>query len=743
MYVAGHTTPWVGGHLSNCSSVVLSHDVTPYLNKRNYIYVDYSLVLMQQTLICAVFTGIFILSSYGYLVVQQKTIRDSKKHHTFELMNSVEDDDVPQFVVTSSEFGSSLMSLLNLAEELGARSANSKFRKSTDRLRNLFAKTFIQRYSLAKDQIKPIADALSSIDRLGAYDSDMESLSFSILKQIEDVEGIASSIVFYNEPLPKLEELSFPFKYPHNAFDSIPSTLSKTDFDGGYNISIPDIQASLSAFERNFNVIKDGIVSSSKLYDNEKLLSEMNKLKTGLRLENLIWRKEAAKAMMSTATTGISSLTNQAADSLFSLSSQAKDGISALGSQARDTLNRDVLSSLSNEAARNATNFASRFWRQARRAVRRSASYFYPEPMPSTLPLPPLPLDIWGEQRRRVVRHMSEATYSRWRDSISLLERPVGSRVRGLEGKKEAAKEPARTDSYPLLLHSCLLMSMATYNLRLSLTNTPSAAAAVAVAEIPWSDLSINLNLGARGLLGNSTQRSMAAGYVEQKTAGVLAAVFNRIAPTVLRGVIASVGKGSGTSPNSPNVNTNANASSATSLSELSNYRAKVMTLTALGLGYDEDLLSDEDTFRESAIVNTGGGALTSTVPPPATRGASKVSNATRGATSSTTPPSNRNVITSWTRTSAGVRVCTMSSSKACAIFTYDGDNDLASVSFRGTKDPVDVITDITFLSSELTPMVPLAQSAVGISSKPTGTYRCTSLLRLILNCLFFVVFVP
>jgi len=264
--------------------------------------------------------------SVGFLPLQNKQSLFPKKFHGFESLNSEVDDDVPQFVVTSSEFGASLMSLLNLAEELGARSANSKFRKSTDRLRKLFAKTFIERYSLAKDQIKPIAEALSSIDRLGAYDSDMESLSDSILKEIEDVEGFASSIVFYNEPLPKLEELSFPFKYPHSTFDSIPSTLVKSDFDGmGYNISIPDIQAGLSAFERNFNVLKDGIVSNKLIYDNEKLISEMNKLKTGLRLENLIWRKESGKVMMSTAT-GISTLSSQAADNLISLGSQAKDG---------------------------------------------------------------------------------------------------------------------------------------------------------------------------------------------------------------------------------------------------------------------------------------------------------------------------------------------------------------------------------------------------------------------------------
>lgn len=48
------------------------------------------------------------------------------------------------------------------------------------------------------------------------------------------------------------------------------------------------------------------------------------------------------------------------------------------------------------------------------------------------------------------------------------------------------------------------------------------------------------------------------------------------------------------------------------------------------------------------------------------------------------------------------LQVHTIQSDKACAIITYDKRLKLITIAFRGTKDPIDVITDISFIAKTL-----------------------------------------
>ena len=59
------------------------------------------------------------------------------------------------------ELGSSLITLLNLAQEIGS-SNNLRFRQAADKLRDQFARSFALRYDLEKSQF--LSAALSSID---------------------------------------------------------------------------------------------------------------------------------------------------------------------------------------------------------------------------------------------------------------------------------------------------------------------------------------------------------------------------------------------------------------------------------------------------------------------------------------------------------------------------------------------------------------------------------------------------
>lgn len=38
-----------------------------------------------------------------------------------------------------------------------------------------------------------------------------------VLSQLKGIERKASSIIFFNEPLPNLEEFHFPFSFPYDA----------------------------------------------------------------------------------------------------------------------------------------------------------------------------------------------------------------------------------------------------------------------------------------------------------------------------------------------------------------------------------------------------------------------------------------------------------------------------------------------------------------------------------------------
>jgi hypothetical protein len=54
---------------------------------------------------------------------------------------------------------------------------------------------------------------------------------------------------------------------------------------------------------------------------------------------------------------------------------------------------------------------------------------------------------------------------------------------------------------------------------------------------------------------------------------------------------------------------------------------------------------------------------------------------------------------------SSGVKITSLRSSKACALLVVNNQTNTAYLSFRGTKDPIDVITDLNVLSGEFKPL--------------------------------------
>lgn len=127
------------------------------------------------------------------------------------------------------EIGSSLITLLSLAQEISS-SNNLRFRQAADRLRNQFARSFAVRYNL--DRVQFLSSALASVDGDDKLSDEQIALRDEVLMQLRTIERRASSIIFFNEPLPNLDEYNYPFTFPYDALEPLRLPESKEDSAG-------------------------------------------------------------------------------------------------------------------------------------------------------------------------------------------------------------------------------------------------------------------------------------------------------------------------------------------------------------------------------------------------------------------------------------------------------------------------------------------------------------------------------
>jgi hypothetical protein len=140
-----------------------------------------------------------------------------------------------------TEIGSSLITLLNLAQEISS-SNNMRFRQAADRLRNQFARSFALRYDLDKAQ-QFLSASLASIDGDEKLTKEQAALRDTVLLQLRAVERSASSIVFFNEPLPNLDEYKYPFSFPYDALGSLPVTDEEARLNIGEDPAIEKVHS--------------------------------------------------------------------------------------------------------------------------------------------------------------------------------------------------------------------------------------------------------------------------------------------------------------------------------------------------------------------------------------------------------------------------------------------------------------------------------------------------------------------
>jgi len=124
---------------------------------------------------------------------------------------------------TGSDIGSSLITLLNLSQEVGT-SSNIKFRQSADRFRDQFTKIFSARYDVAKEYLNNILTPLSIIDSPDTLTNEAIALRSTIMKQLKGIEKPANVVIFYNEPIENLNEMKTSTYFPYEFF--APVTLN-------------------------------------------------------------------------------------------------------------------------------------------------------------------------------------------------------------------------------------------------------------------------------------------------------------------------------------------------------------------------------------------------------------------------------------------------------------------------------------------------------------------------------------
>ena len=464
---------------------------------------------------------------------------------------------------------SSLITLLNLAQEISS-SSNIRFSKAADKLRNQFARSFSVRYDIEKSQFLSVA--LSSIDGDDKMTEEQKVLRDVVLSQLRSIERRASSIIFFNEPLPNLDEFKYPFDYPYEAFqpchlaagDGIGRDGATGTGRGGDSTDLSTTGDKEKAVQKRNAQYVQSLLDRFKGPDDSKIRmteKDLRKLKLGLQVEARKWRNEAARLV----TTSV-----------------------AAGEKVRKTANELLVEPvvreiLQRESELSADGVSPRDDNSARRS----------------------PVD--DVEKNRVIKHFRKATGGRWRASLELIESAHSSPTSGMltyDGiatKSTASSDPNPTPNYALLLHSCLVLSLSTYNLKLS-----------GEFGADWLDFQF-------GFDGEATIEK-----VREAVANAADALIAAAATSTTGGESAAVAL------RTPSV-----------LEEIDIQRAQTLVYTALGSsGYPRDALS----------------------------------------------------------------LRTVHSDKACAILLHDRVRNTVIVAFRGTKDPIDILTDIVFFSAPFAP---------------------------------------
>jgi hypothetical protein len=453
----------------------------------------------------------------------------------------------------------SLLSMANMIQEISS-SKSARFRQSADKMQESFAKLFASRYNLAKDRLLQAVNVSARLDIIPSS-SDGSFYLDKIVFQLQSVEKAPSSILFYNEPLANLDYMKFPFFFPVDtiAYSSkdivaLPAPIIEPQ-DSSKNLS-----KNLSLREKGQMLSMQSILNRLQSSTDSRRRSEeaefFSRFKLGLRLESLKWR-----------------LGNKMFSYLF-----------------RDT--EHMIEDLDDDPDRKANRTANPLQYEP------NIDYKYEN------------FTVDNLSHREANPTTMKIIGNKWRSALTALESitPV---------KPFSAKNAPPSDrdvNYPLLLHSALVMSLATYNLRLSSILTDYRPA-------------IAQKLGQ--IVDDIFQMRESVDNINFSFINSVIDVYNR--------------EREGWDTNFSN-----------------EIKRAITTLLADASLKDQRKIESDMTRSVLLSRNALGSA-------------------------------------SYTNQQDLLIVHTIQADKACAILSYDKRSHLITIAFRGTKDPLDIITDITF----------------------------------------------
>lgn len=139
----------------------------------------------------------------------------------------------PSSSSSSNGDSSNLITLLNFAQEVGASSSSEKLRASADRLRQQFVKSFATRYDLSTGPLAggttvasgSLPTLLANINDDSLLSEEAKAIRDVILMQLNEVGGEAAAkpenIIFYNEKLKHLREYRYALPFPRDALQPV------------------------------------------------------------------------------------------------------------------------------------------------------------------------------------------------------------------------------------------------------------------------------------------------------------------------------------------------------------------------------------------------------------------------------------------------------------------------------------------------------------------------------------------
>jgi len=235
---------------------------------------------------------------------------------------------------SSSDSGEevSLISVLTIFEQMRSQyelknsRISSELEKSANKFLDQFLKGFEERYSLAKESVANIAISLNDDSEVGLSE-EAKLVKSLVLEQLARVEEHANDVIFYNEPLTKLEETGVPLSLSSNIFlfskasyirqkVLISKNFTKSNIENflksdteDATISMPteavaSTRDGLGNVKKIVKILEQRQLERSKKSKEWFEREELRKIKVGLKAEQRRWRKDlsSGKSFLDVAT---------------------------------------------------------------------------------------------------------------------------------------------------------------------------------------------------------------------------------------------------------------------------------------------------------------------------------------------------------------------------------------------------------------------------------------------------------